>query len=90
MSPMHVTLKAGVDVVKRLVSKQLCVIKSNGHRLRWRTSSQAATVGFYLGDLSLFQFSFICVQIEREVLSQKFSITNRFPLSLETEPKKCY
>ena len=40
--------------------------------------------------LTLFPFSFIWVQIEREILSQKFPITNRFPLSLDTEPGKCY
>ena len=46
---------------------------------------------YHIVFLSLFfPFSFICVQIEREILSQKFSVTDCFPLSLDTEPKKCY
>ena len=32
----------------------------------------------------LFPFSFICVQMEREILSQKFSVTDCFPYSLNT------
>ena len=40
--------------------------------------------------LILFPFSFIPVQIECEILPQQFFITDRFPLSLDTEPKKCY
>ena len=39
--------------------------------------------------LILSPFYFICVQIEREIL-HKVSITDRFPLLLDTEPKKCY
>ena len=41
--------------------------------------------------LTLLPFSFIWVQIvEREILSQKFSFTDCFPLSLDTGPKMCY
>ena len=40
--------------------------------------------------LTLFLFSFIWVQIEREILSQKSSVTDRFTISLDTEPIKCY
>ena len=39
--------------------------------------------------ICIFQFSFICVQIEHEILLQNFSVTARFALSLDTEPKKC-
>ena len=35
-------------------------------------------------------FSFICVHVEHEILSQKFSVTDCVPWSLNTEPKKYY
>ena len=35
----------------------------------------------------LFSFSFIFVQIEREILTQQFSVTDRLPQSLDTELK---
>ena len=39
---------------------------------------------------TLFSFSYTCVQIEHEILSQQFSVTDRFPQSLDTEPKISY
>ena len=41
--------------------------------------------------LTLFLFSlFASKPVEREILSQEFSFTDRFPLSLDTGPKMCY
>ena len=87
--------KSWQNIVKNHLGRANFVLFSNlfhpvVSKLKQDSCHKVHAIYIYCFILIFFPFSFIYVQIECEILSQKFSITDRFPLSLDTEWKKCY